>query len=67
MNLLKREILISIMLIFAWLPFAEGLCLVPSNILELQFVLNFEARGWTTIDDVPEGMGFRILRVAPQP
>ncbi|MEI8206075.1 MAG: hypothetical protein WCG03_04285, partial [Kiritimatiellales bacterium] len=23
-NLLKREILISIMLIFAWLPFAEG-------------------------------------------
>ncbi len=30
------------MLIFAWLPFAEALCLVPSNILELQSVLGFE-------------------------
>ena len=31
------------MLVFAWLPFAEGLCLVPSRILELQSVLIFKA------------------------
>jgi len=41
--MLKRKTLITGMLIFAWLPFAEGLCLVPSRILELQSVMNFEA------------------------